>query len=84
MLVWRTTEIRATTHRGVYDVHLVQGRASAYFLPYTGGAECVYAPDYSTDPSAVIGACDDHAQQQPAHPAMRGWPADAELEATHG
>jgi hypothetical protein len=29
----------------------------------------------------IVAACDAHAASEPSYPAMRGWPADAELEA---
>ena len=84
MLVWRTTEIRAATNRGEYHVHArndASNRGYGYFMPNTGGAECIQTPDFSSDLDAVVSACEAHAANSPHHPMMSGWPADAELEA---
>jgi hypothetical protein len=81
MLIWKTSEIRAETHRGRYEVHSRSIFSHAYFTPWTGGCQCIDAPGFSSEREAVIQACVDHAAREPAHPPMSGWPADAELEA---
>jgi hypothetical protein len=75
-LKWRTTEIRALTHRGEYFLQARNGWAYAYLSDFAGGITML--PEHG-DRSAIERACAEHAARQPSYPFLLGWPADGEV-----
>lgn len=87
-LQFRQVELIAPTHRGEYRVHVMSGDdeyvglAWATFHDYAGGCSRVEADGLSgLDALGLVqAACQAHADREPAHPPLLGWPASGELE----
>lgn len=74
MLSYRVHQLRATTHRGEYDVMRSDpftDRWASYFHQWGGGCRQLKAGPLT----AVCDANNEHVQTQPVHPPMLGWPA---------
>jgi hypothetical protein len=87
MLIWKTIEVMAETHRGQYLMRFIHddseydGLGWATFHTHGGGYCFEVGPAGFGTEREIVAACDAHAASQPDHAPMRGWPADAELEA---
>lgn len=82
-LRWRTREVHAQTHRGVYALTIIidggeyDSQAFASFHGHDGTYEGdVYAPTIGPVVD-VEAACAEHAARQPSYPPLLGWPAEA-------